>query len=90
VPSSIIGRVFGIDKGIVKRHFKKFAKNADMQALNGRPPILTHAQQDQLFQAIAEAYTSGTPSTLADITSYVQRNFQVNIEKGTLSHMIHA
>jgi hypothetical protein len=84
----MIGRVLGIDKGTVKRHFTKIVKNADTQALNGPPPILTPAQQDQLFQAIAEAYTSGIPYTLADITSYVQRNFQVNIEKGTLSHMI--
>jgi uncharacterized protein YoaH (UPF0181 family) len=88
VPYSIIGRVLAIDKGTVRLHFNKIVKNAGMQAPNGRPPILSHAQQDQLFHAIAEVNANGSSSTLADITSSVQPNFQVNIDKETLSDMI--
>jgi hypothetical protein len=87
VPYSLIGRVLGADKKTVKRHFKQHSKFPN-GARNGRPPILTSAQMDELFEFIAEGYRQRSPWTIRQVKEFIARTFHVSLEKTTLGHLL--
>jgi hypothetical protein len=87
IPYSLIGRILGTDKKTVKRHFQKHSKRPN-GASNGRPPILTPLQMDELFESVADAYRNSKPWTIAQLRLYIERVFQISLEKSTLHHMV--
>jgi hypothetical protein len=88
IPYSMIGRILDLDKGTVQRHFRKaIAHMADLPQ-NGRPPIISHEEQEQLITAIQEAYDARRPMTIGEVHYYIETRFHKSIDRNTLMHML--
>jgi hypothetical protein len=46
---------------------------------NGRQPLLSPPQKDQLFEGILMAYINRIPWTLADVSVYIARQFFIQL-----------
>jgi hypothetical protein len=79
VPDALIGRILGIDRGVVKRHFKKGTDHLNEDVRNGRPPILSNEQREDPIGAIMRAYEARQPMSLGEISYYVRMHFQLFI-----------
>jgi hypothetical protein len=61
-PSALISRILGIDRGAVKRHFKKGLSDPGDTPRNGRPSILGTEQRRELGDAIHQRYAARRPT----------------------------
>lgn len=88
VPYSLIGRILGVNKGTIQRHFKQCARHADAPPANGRPPLLNPAEQAAVCDFVADAYRRRSPCVLAELKAHIVSTFHVVLEKSTLCHII--
>jgi hypothetical protein len=88
VPSSIIGRILAIDKGLVKRQFKWVIAHPNRPSPNGRPSIRSQEQRNQFIEAISHAYATRVPWTIADVNAYIEEHFRVHLAKQTIHELL--
>jgi transposase len=88
VPYAIIGRIRGIDRSAVKRHFQKGADHLDKASASGRPSILSDEEHEHLIRTITEAYRMRRPMSIGEISYYIETRFQKSIERNMLRHML--
>jgi transposase len=85
---SMIGRILGIDKGLVRRQFKCVIAHLNDRSPNRRPSILSQEQRNQLIEAISQAYATRVPWTIAHVNAYIEEHFRVHFTKQTIHELL--
>jgi hypothetical protein len=81
----VIGCLLSLDKGLVRRQLKWGIAHPHRPGPNGRPPLLSPQQKDQLFEAISIAHINRIPWTLADVNASIASQFFIQLSR----QMIH-
>jgi hypothetical protein len=89
VPFSLIGKVFQVDKGTVRKHARKYADDLDAIGSPGRPPLFTPEQIDEIVKTILYFFEQRKPLTLTDIRSFAIGRFARPVNSDTLRHILH-
>jgi hypothetical protein len=88
VPSALIGRILGIDRSLVKRHFQKILDHPNGIPPNGRPSILTLQQKEELIAAILDGYVHHRPLTIEQVKHFIEKQFHLSLDRGTLCPLL--
>jgi hypothetical protein len=88
VPYSVIGMLFRVSKGTIRKEWKRFQKDADNAASGGRPPILTSLQVQTIVEQIHTAYERKNPFTIKDICNFASESFRVDVLPNTMRHIL--
>jgi hypothetical protein len=84
----MIGRILGIDRSAVKRHFQKDAGHWDEASQNGRLSILSDEEHEDRIRTITEAYQMRRPMSIGEFSYHIETRFQKSIERNTLWYML--
>jgi hypothetical protein len=84
----MIGRILGIHRNVVKRHFKKGGDRLDDAWPNGCPSILSIDEHEDLIRRILEAYEMRQPMSIGEVHCYIESRYQKSIDRNTLLHSL--
>jgi hypothetical protein len=85
---AVIGRILGVNKETVTRHYKRYLHHPDGQSHPERPPILVKVQCEELVHEIELAYTRGRAMTMSFIQEYLRTYFHLLANKTTLAELL--
>jgi hypothetical protein len=88
IPYPKIGRILGLDRWLVKRHFKKALQHHDDLPRNGRPPILSEEEHEEMIAFIIEGYQRRRPMSIGAISYEIETRFHKSIDRNSLNHML--
>jgi hypothetical protein len=88
VPYSLIGKLFHLDKGTIRKEWKRFLKAADNVASGGRPPILTAPQVQTIVEQIHMVYEQKNPLVIKDICNFTSGLFTIDVFPNTMRHLL--
>jgi hypothetical protein len=71
VPYSVIGQPFCVDKAIGRWHDKQYIHQAIAHRSNGRPPILSAEEHEDLVTQICKASAGNRPWTMTEILCHI-------------------
>jgi hypothetical protein len=84
----MIGRILGIDRGLVRGQFKWVIAHPNGRSPNRRLSILSQEQRNQLIEAISQVYATRVPWTIADVNAYIEEHFTVHLTKQTIHELL--
>jgi hypothetical protein len=85
---AMIGKLFGISKGAVRDHEQEWKAHAATIGLIGRPPILSPDRLDNVTEYIKHNYAQHRPVTLTELQSFILSQYQIQITRDTLRHIL--
>lgn len=88
VPLSMIGRLFNVSKATIRSQYKTYIAQAGKRPVNGRPPILTPEEQEDLVGSILDAYAGNRPWTMRDIVAHITERYAKTLDQNTIRHLL--
>jgi hypothetical protein len=89
VPFSLIGRLFGVSKGAVEVHYKKWKLLGSVPGSPGRVPILSHELLNDVIEVILRRSRERRPMRLVDVKRYVMNRWPtIALTDNTLHHIL--
>jgi hypothetical protein len=88
VPFSMIRRIFAMNQGTVKRHYRRYLEERQTPSHNGRPSILNEEQHAQLVAEIERVYACERPLMTGGIQEFIRNQFHRTLNETTLAHML--
>jgi transposase len=78
----------GIDRSMVRQHFKKGLPDPDATPRNGRPPILGAEQHQELIHVICKRYAERRPMPLSEVDYHVRTRSHVSMNRNAPWHVL--
>jgi hypothetical protein len=88
VPFSIIGKLLSVERGTVEDHYRKFLAKANETGMEGRPPLLSDDQVQDLVAAILDGYRNRQPMRVDNIKEYIDSHFHRQISSDSIRHIL--
>jgi transposase len=88
VPYSLIGVLFNIDKGMIKKQVKKFRDRLQLSAIIGRPILIDEAKLERLRLHVIMNYEQRCPLSIHDLCRFISSEFGLTILPKTLHHIL--
>jgi hypothetical protein len=87
-PYSVIGALFAVNKGTIRKQVQKFKDGMQLSAVIGRPSIFAEDQLEHVKRKIIEQYDAKCPMSIAGIGKFISSEFGLNILPNTLHHIL--
>jgi hypothetical protein len=68
---SMIGRLFGVNKGTIRSGYRQHLKQLAHPRINGRPPLLTPEEHEDLVETIIHNYETSHTLTMTEIVRHI-------------------
>jgi hypothetical protein len=88
VPYSMFAKVLGVAKVTVRSHCKQHRVSAAFPGSNGGPPILSHAERDDLVQCITTGYAERRPWTITEIKDRIESSHRKRMAVNYIRHVL--
>jgi hypothetical protein len=88
VPYSVLGDLFNVNKGTVRKQVLKYQDRLQTTLSTGRPTLLNEAQIAHLRQEIIDQYEKRSPKSISELVQFIRTEFGIPILPNTLHHIL--
>jgi septum formation topological specificity factor MinE len=88
VSYSVLGELFNVDKGTVRKQVLKYQNRLQTILSPGRPKLLNEEQLARLRQEIIDQYEKRNPITITEVAQIILTEFGIHICHNALHHIL--